>query len=119
MTEKSDVFSFGVVLFEIITGLPVISRNHERTHIKDWISSLVGEGNIKAIVDTRLGGDFDSSSAWKVVDMAITCVSRNPNSRPTMGEVVNELKECLAIEVSRPKHSGADMTNTEHSSLAR
>ena len=130
LTEKSDVFSFGVVLYEIITGQPVISRNHEKTHISQWVSSLVANGDIKAIVDSRLGGEFVSSSAWRAVEMAMTCVSRNPNSRPTMGEVVNELKECLAIVLARTKQSGADtgesielgslnMTSTEYSPLAR
>lgn len=119
MTEKSDVYSFGAVLFEIITGQPVISRNHERTHISNWVSSLVAKGDIKAIVDSRFSGEFDSSSAWRAVEMAMTCVSRNPNNRPTMGEVVNELKECLANEVTTTKHSGAVMESTEYSCLAR
>ncbi|KAI9079197.1 hypothetical protein K1719_038802 [Acacia pycnantha] len=130
LMEKSDVFSFGAVLFEIITCLPVISRTHEKIHISDWVSSLVAKGDIKAIVDSRLNGDFDSSSAWRAVEMAMTCVSRNPNGRPTMSVVVNELKECLAIEVARTKNNGADtgdsvelvslnMTSTEYSPLAR
>ncbi|KAK4269250.1 hypothetical protein QN277_022435 [Acacia crassicarpa] len=130
LTEKSDVFSFGAVLFEIITSLPVILRTHEKIHISDWVNSLVAKGNIRAIVDPRLNGDFDSSSAWRAVEMATTCVSSNPNGRPTMSEVVNELKECLAIEVARTKNNGADtgeavelvslnMTSTEYSPLAR
>ena len=91
---------------------------------------MIANGDIKAIVDSRLGGEFDSSSAWRAVEMAMTCVSRNPSSRPNMGEVVNELKECLAIELARTKQSGADtgesvelgsinMTSTEYSPLAR
>ncbi|XP_028778975.1 LRR receptor-like serine/threonine-protein kinase IOS1 [Neltuma alba] len=114
LTEKSDVYSFGVVLFEIITSQAAISRNHERTHISQWVSSMVAKGDIKAVVDSRLSGDFDSNSAWRVVEMAMTCVSPKPNNRPTMSEVVNELKECLATEVARTNHSsGADMGDSD------
>ncbi|XP_028794943.1 LRR receptor-like serine/threonine-protein kinase IOS1 [Neltuma alba] len=130
LTEKSDVYSFGVVLFEIVTGLPVISGNHERTHISQWVSSMVAKGDIKAIVDSRLRGEFDSNSAWRAVEMAMTCVSRSPNNRPTMNELVNELKECLATEGARTKHNDAstgdsvelvslNMTSAEFSPLAR
>ena len=58
LTEKSDVYSFGVVLLEIITSQPVIARNLEKTHVSQWVRSMVEIGDIKGIVDSRLGGHF-------------------------------------------------------------
>ena len=103
LTEKSDVYSFGVVLLEIITGQQVIARNEERSHIIEWVRSLVAIGDIKAIVDSRLEGDFDINSAWKAVEIAMACVSLRPNQRPIMSVIVFELKETLATEAARTK----------------
>lgn len=101
LTEKSDVYSFGVVLLEIITSQPVIAKNQEKTHISEWVRSLIAKGDINAIVDSRLEGEFDSNSVWKAVEKAMECVSPNPNRRPNISVVVNELKESLAMELAR------------------
>ncbi|KHN02408.1 Receptor-like protein kinase [Glycine soja] len=67
LTEKSDVYSFGVVLLEIITSKPAITKNQEKdkTHISQWVSSLVAKGDIKSIVDSRLEGDFDMKNVGR------------------------------------------------------
>jgi serine/threonine protein kinase len=97
LTSKSDVYSFGVVLLEIITGRRAIEGSHERTHIIQWVSFMLDKGDIKNIVDTRLCRNFSINSAWKVVEIAIDCVSPTLAKRPTISQVVAELKECLAI----------------------
>ncbi|KOM44366.1 hypothetical protein LR48_Vigan05g197100 [Vigna angularis] len=112
LTEKSDVYSFGVVLLEIITSQPVIAKNQEKTHISEWVRSLIAKGDINAIVDSRLEGDFDSNSVWKAVEIATACVSPNPNRRPIISVVVNELKESLAMELARTEDRN---TNTSYS----
>jgi len=94
-----------VVLLEIITGQQVIARNEERSHIIEWVSSLVALGDIMAIVDSRFEGDFDINSAWKAVEIAIACVSLSPNERPIMSVIVSELKETLATELARTKYN--------------
>ncbi|ESR40067.1 hypothetical protein CICLE_v10027230mg [Citrus x clementina] len=101
LTEKSDVYSFGVVLLEIITSKPVIERTHERTHITQWVSFMLAKGDIKNIVDPTLYGDFDINSVWKIVEIAMACVSPTSTKRPTMTQVVMELNESMAIEIAR------------------
>ena len=93
---------------ELISSQPVIARNDEKTHISQWVSSMVKTGHIKGIVDSRLGGHFGCNSAWKAMETAMACVSPNPNRRPIMSEVVIELKECLATELARTKYGGAN-----------
>ncbi|KAK0595313.1 hypothetical protein LWI29_005560 [Acer saccharum] len=98
LTEKSDVYSFGVVLLELITSKTVIEKSHARTHISQWVSFMLAKADIKNVVDPRLHGDFNINSVWKVVEIAMACVSPNSAKRPTMTQVVMELNECLAIE---------------------
>ncbi|XP_050234166.1 LRR receptor-like serine/threonine-protein kinase IOS1 [Mercurialis annua] len=103
LTEKSDVFSFGVVLLEIITGRPVIAKTRdEMTHISQWVSSMLETGDIHRIVDPRLNGDFEVNSTWKAVELAMACVSTTSAKRPTMNQVVIELNQyCLKTEMAR------------------
>ena len=93
------MFSFGVVLLVMITGRPQILTNEDRTHIAQWVDSIVQYGDVKKVVDPRFGGSYDVNSVWKAVKLAMTCASRISSRRPTMNAVVMELKECLAIEI--------------------
>ncbi|VVA24289.1 PREDICTED: probable LRR receptor [Prunus dulcis] len=68
------------------------------------LSYIVEKGDIKSIVDPWLIGNFNSNSVWKTVEIALICVSSSSNRRPTMSQVVMELKECLAIELARKNH---------------
>ncbi|GJW49980.1 leucine-rich repeat transmembrane protein kinase protein [Tanacetum coccineum] len=95
LTEKSDVYSFGVVLLELITGREAISEN---MYIVNWVKSMVEQGNVKKIIDPRLHGDFDMNAAWKVLELALTCVDHTSARRPTMNDVVADLKNCLKAE---------------------
>ena len=101
LNEKSDVYSFGVVLLKIITNRPVIGRSQDRIHISQWVSFMLAKGDIQNIVDPRLGGDFNVNSVWKAVEVAVVCVSPTSNRRPTMSQVVAELKESLTTELSQ------------------
>ncbi|MED6136238.1 hypothetical protein PIB30_054210 [Stylosanthes scabra] len=111
-TEKSDVYSFGVVLLKIITGLPAISESEDKVHISHHVDSFLSKGDIEGIVDSNLQVDFDSSSVWKAVEIAMACVSFSPNKRPYMSDVLAVLKECLALELAR-KQSNIDTENNE------
>ncbi|XP_025671387.1 putative leucine-rich repeat receptor-like protein kinase At2g19210 isoform X2 [Arachis hypogaea] len=125
LTEKSDVYSFGVVLLELITSQAAIRMaedddddNDGKTHhLSHWVSSKVERGDIHGIVDSRLGEDFDCSSAWKIVETALTCVSQNSNERPIMSEVLIELKNALAMELSRTNYGGGVNNNNGDSSV--
>ncbi|KAI7750414.1 hypothetical protein M8C21_008869 [Ambrosia artemisiifolia] len=108
LTEKSDVYSFGVLLMELITGRKAIS---EGINIVNWVQSLVEEGNVETIIDSRLEGHFDINTSWKVVETAIACVSLTSIERPTMTEVAMDLKHCVQTEKTR--QSGSISLNLE------
>ncbi|KEH39530.1 putative leucine-rich repeat receptor-like protein kinase At2g19210 isoform X2 [Medicago truncatula] len=100
LREKSDVFSFGVVLLEIITGQPAITKTEDKIHIVQLVSDMLLEREVKDIVDPRLQGDFDINYATKALDTAMACVAQSSMNRPTMRNVVMELKQCLENKIT-------------------
>ncbi|XP_037474430.1 putative leucine-rich repeat receptor-like serine/threonine-protein kinase At2g19230 [Triticum dicoccoides] len=100
LTNKSDVFSFGVVLLKIITGQRHILKDPEPTSIVQWVRQRLACGNIEGVVDARMHGDHNVNNVWKIADTALKCTAHNPMQRPTMTEVVAVLQDCLEIEVA-------------------
>lgn len=107
LSEKSDVYSFGVVILQIITARPAISRttDDERTHISEWVDFMLSNGDVRSIVDLRLQGDFEINSMWKAVEIAMACLTPTASRRPNMSQVLIELRECLASELTRRNNS--------------
>nr|CAB3460917.1 unnamed protein product [Digitaria exilis] len=102
LTEKSDVYSLGVVLLEVITGQPPILRCPEPTNVVQWVRQRLARGeDIGDVVDARLRGGYDANAAWKATDVALKCTEQVPTQRPTMTDVVAQLHECLELEEGR------------------
>jgi serine/threonine protein kinase len=114
LSEKSDVYSFGVVLLELITGQsPAVSTSDtESIHIATWVRQKLSEGNIESIADSKMGKEYDVNSVWKVTELALRCKEQPSRERPTMADVVAELKECLELEVSRGIGSYSSVTSS-------
>ncbi|EEE69552.1 hypothetical protein OsJ_29045 [Oryza sativa Japonica Group] len=99
ITENSDVYSFGVVLLEVVTGELPILQGHG--HIIQRVKQKVDSGDISSIADQRLGSDYDVSSMWKVVEIALLCTEPVAARRPSMAAVVAQLKDSLTLEEAR------------------
>ncbi|KAI5555563.1 hypothetical protein BDE02_19G090500 [Populus trichocarpa] len=101
LNKKSDVYSFGILMCELITGQPPLIKGHKgHTHILQWVSPLVERGDIQSIIDSRLQGEFSTNCAWKALEIALSCVPSTSRQRPDMSDILGELKECLAMEMS-------------------
>lgn len=75
---------------------------------------MLAKGDIKNIVDHRLQGELDINSVWKAIEVAISCVSSLSSKRPSMNEVVIELKTCLEMELARKRgHQENDSISNE------
>lgn len=101
MTTKSDVYSFGVLLLELLTNQAVVDQSREKPHIGGWVGVKLTNGDISSIMDPRLNGNYQSGSAWQFVELAMSCLNPSSSERPTMSQVVNVLKPCLASQLSR------------------
>ncbi|CAM0949543.1 unnamed protein product [Alopecurus aequalis] len=114
LSEKSDVYSFGVVLLELITGQPpaVSTSDTESIHIAEWVRQKLSEGNIESIADSKMGKEYDVNLVWKVTELALQCKEQPSRDRPTMTDIVAELKECLELEVSRGNLNYSSVTSS-------
>ncbi|KAL0546855.1 hypothetical protein IC582_016773 [Cucumis melo] len=100
VTRKSDIYSFGVLLVEIVSGrwntntqLPIGEQYLlERT----W--NLYERGELVLLVDTSLNGDFDAEVACKYLKIGLLCTQDSPKLRPSMSTVVKMLTGEMSIE---------------------
>ncbi|XP_025809832.1 putative leucine-rich repeat receptor-like protein kinase At2g19210 isoform X4 [Panicum hallii] len=97
-TTKSDVYSFSVVLLELITGKLPILHNPQPTSVIQWTRQHLARGDIEGVLDVCMGGDHDVNSAWKAIEVALQGTAQASTQRPTMTDVVAQLQECLALE---------------------
>eukprot|EP00252_Welwitschia_mirabilis_P027601 TRINITY_DN9506_c0_g1_i1.p1 TRINITY_DN9506_c0_g1~~TRINITY_DN9506_c0_g1_i1.p1 ORF type:complete len:765 (-),score=105.15 TRINITY_DN9506_c0_g1_i1:304-2568(-) len=104
LTEKSDIFAFGVVLLELVCGRRPLELDlpEEERALINWVMEFfrVEEpGTFMKIVDKKLMGTFRSiKSISQVTKLAISCVDMNISQRPNASQVVLELKEAIEEE---------------------
>uniref|UniRef100_A0A7N2R409 Protein kinase domain-containing protein n=1 Tax=Quercus lobata TaxID=97700 RepID=A0A7N2R409_QUELO len=78
---KSAVYSFGVVLVEILTSLRVLDTNRPsgKQNLMDWIKPCLSEIiKLKQIMDSRLGGKYPSKAAFHISQLALKCLAAEP-----------------------------------------
>lgn len=85
----------------MITGLAVFLKFPERSHLAQWVRQKLDEGNVAQLVDPRLQKQYDINVVWMVVDLAIQCTAPVSHQRPTMSQVVVQLKESLEFQAMR------------------
>ncbi|KAK8644101.1 hypothetical protein V6N13_123417 [Hibiscus sabdariffa] len=91
LTMKSDIYSFGVVLLELITGRKALddSRAREERFLVDWAQPLWRDGkNISNLADPLLRGHFSKSTMKKALEVAFLCIQEDANCRPSISDIV-------------------------------
>ncbi|MFS8006271.1 putative transferase, protein kinase RLK-Pelle-RLCK-VIIa-2 family [Helianthus anomalus] len=111
---KSDVYGFGVVLLEIITGLRVLDTNRpgSQHNLVDWARpALPDRRKLRKIMDPRLENDYPPKGATKAAELILSCLEADPKGRPEMKDVLVSLKEIGAIK-TKPKEPKVHATQS-------
>lgn len=99
ISTKVDVFSFGVVLMELLTGLVALDdqRPEENRYLAEWFGQIKSDKNsLIASIDPALDAKEDIyETIYSIAELAGHCTSRDPNHRPEMGYAVNVLSQLV------------------------
>ncbi|XP_057457765.1 probable leucine-rich repeat receptor-like serine/threonine-protein kinase At3g14840 [Lotus japonicus] len=108
LTDKADVYSFGIVALEIVSGTTntVSHPQEECFSLLDWVHLLKQKGNLMDLVDWRLDGDFNKEEVMVMINVALLCASFSPTLRPSMSTVVSMLEGRTIVQEVVPDTSG-------------
>ncbi|XP_051141371.1 receptor-like protein kinase FERONIA isoform X2 [Andrographis paniculata] len=100
LTRKSDVYAFGVVLFEVLSGRPAVDiRLEEEQHsLAGWARYCIREGRVDRLIDQNLMGHILPACLKVFVGIAGRCLHTKPEGRPAMADVVLGLELALLLQ---------------------
>ncbi|KAJ7967158.1 Kinase family protein [Quillaja saponaria] len=94
VSDKIDVYAFGVVLLELISGRqPICSETpKEQESLVMWAKPIIESGDVKGILDPKLEGKFDQVQMQRMVTAASLCITRAARLRPKISQILEILK---------------------------
>ncbi|XP_058071781.1 probable LRR receptor-like serine/threonine-protein kinase At1g56140 isoform X5 [Magnolia sinica] len=126
LTEKADVFGFGVVALEILSGRPNTdtSLDQDKIYLLEWAWTLHEANRPLELIDPTLS-EFDNGEALRMIGVALLCTQTSPVLRPPMSRVVAMLSGDVKVSsvTSRPSYLTLwqfnDLTNSLSDYMSR
>lgn len=95
LTPKSDIYSFGAVLLEILCGRRALdtTRPPREQNLVEWAKPNISNRRVMRIMDSRIEGECSVKKAITAAKLAFNCLSEDPKHRPSMYQVVTDLEQ--------------------------
>uniref|UniRef100_A0A453DNM9 non-specific serine/threonine protein kinase n=1 Tax=Aegilops tauschii subsp. strangulata TaxID=200361 RepID=A0A453DNM9_AEGTS len=126
LTEKSDVFSFGVVLLELITGRKPVDASNPLgdESLVEWARPLLTQaletGNVGELLDPRLDKNFNEVELFHMIEAAAACIRHSAPRRPRMSQVVRALDSLTDVDLTNGVQPGmSEMFNAPNTAEIR
>ncbi|KAI4332885.1 hypothetical protein L6164_017759 [Bauhinia variegata] len=122
VSSKTDVYSFGVILLELITGRRTIDKRLGENSLVGWARPLLKERNYPDLIDERMQDTHDCHQLFWMIRLAEKCLSRDPKKRLSMNTVVSALSHIMqgntcsiVLKGCFPSHSDSSMSDSPKS----
>ncbi|KAJ0082099.1 hypothetical protein Patl1_12414 [Pistacia atlantica] len=87
-SERTDVFGYGIMLLELVTGQRAIDYARENAYLLDLVRKFETEKRLDAIIDPNLNRSYNFQEVEIMIQIAWLCTQQLPEARPAMSEVV-------------------------------
>ncbi|KAG5118267.1 hypothetical protein AAZX31_12G031700 [Glycine max] len=116
VSDKIDVYAFGVVLLELISGREPINsaacKGQESLVV--WAKPIIESGNVKGLLDPNLEGKFDEAQLQRMVLAASLCITRAARLRPKLSQILKILKGEEKVEYFLNSQGDNDQEDSEN-----
>ncbi|XP_029126359.1 probable serine/threonine-protein kinase PIX13 isoform X4 [Cajanus cajan] len=109
---KSDVYGFGVVLLEMLTGMQALDtdRPTDQHNLVEWAKAfLFSKRKLKTIMDAKIEDQYSPKAAWQAAQLTLKCLEPHPSKRPSMKDVLEKLEVIEAIHEKLKVFSFAEL----------
>ncbi|GLU10310.1 hypothetical protein SLE2022_271260 [Rubroshorea leprosula] len=116
-SEKTDVFGFGILLIELVTGMRALEFGKtvsQKGAMLEWVKKIHQEKRVEVLVDKELGNNYDRIEVGEMLQVALLCTQYLPSHRPKMSEVVRMLEGDGLAEKWAALHNHGHPTSLLH-----
>ncbi|XP_022748269.1 probable receptor-like serine/threonine-protein kinase At5g57670 [Durio zibethinus] len=100
LSNKIDVYAYGVILLELLSGKRPISFENSKGQqsLVMWAKPIIESGDVKGLLDPNLNGNINETEMHRMVLAAALCITRSARLRPKMSEILELLRGEKAVE---------------------